>query len=119
MPVLARIVEAAGIPAVIVTMMPDLAERFQLPRIVGVAFPFGHPFGLPHDRAMQGTVARAALALYDRHDLPARVDVPIAWPVDPKVAYKSWQPAEPSPIIRYQMEQIRKRRAHEQARAGE
>jgi hypothetical protein len=29
MPVLARIVEAAGIPTVIVTMLPDLAERFR------------------------------------------------------------------------------------------
>jgi hypothetical protein len=48
-PVLARIVEAAGIPTVIVTMLPDLAERFGLPRIVGVEFPFGHPFGMVHE----------------------------------------------------------------------
>lgn len=111
---LARAVEMAGIPTVIVTMMPDLAERLRLPRIVGVEFPFGHPFGMPHDRDMQRTVAGAALALYEREDLPARVDVPIAWPVDPKVAYKAWQPHEPSPIIRYRMEQVRQRRQGEQ-----
>jgi hypothetical protein len=29
MPALARIVEAAGISTVIVTMLPDLAERFR------------------------------------------------------------------------------------------
>ena len=77
MPVLARIVEAAGIPTVIVTMLPDLAERFRLPRIVGVGFPFGHPLGMVHDREMQRTVTVAALSLYERTDLPVRKDLRI------------------------------------------
>jgi hypothetical protein len=81
-PVLARIVEAAGIPTVVATMMPEIAERFRLPRLVGVEFPFGHPFGMPHDSTMQRAVALAALSLYERTDLPARTDVPIVWPVD-------------------------------------
>jgi hypothetical protein len=65
-PVLARADEASGIATVLVTMMPDLGERFHLPRIVGVEFPFGHPFGVPNDRVMQRTVAEATLALYER-----------------------------------------------------
>ncbi len=44
-PVLARRLEDAGIPTVLVTMMPDIAERLLAPRIVGVEFPFGHAFG--------------------------------------------------------------------------
>jgi hypothetical protein len=76
--VLARIVESAGIPTVVVTMMPEIAERFRLPRVVGVEFPFGHPFGMPQDRMIQRTVGLAALSLYERTDLPARTDVPIA-----------------------------------------
>ena len=106
MPVLARIVEAAGIPTVIVSMLPDIAERFRLPRIVGVEFPFGHPFGVPHDRAMQRTVALAALSVYERDDLPARIDVPIAWPIDWKTAYKGWQPKEAAPIVAYLKNQV-------------
>ena len=63
---LARIIEAAGIPTVIVTMMPALADKFHATRTLGVEFPFGHPFGMPHDSEMQRAVALAALALYER-----------------------------------------------------
>ena len=56
MPVLARRIEAAGIPTVTVTMMPATAEQLLAPRIVGVEFPFGHPFGRPGDRAVQRIV---------------------------------------------------------------
>ena len=87
-------------------MLPDVAERFRLPRIVGVEFPFGHPFGMPEDRGMQRAVALAALSLYDLTDLPARVDVPIVWPVDWKVAYKAWQPKEAAPIVAHMKNQI-------------
>ena len=61
MPVLARIVEQAGIPTVTVTMMPDVAQKFRLSRIVGVEFPFGHNFGTPHNDELMMKVARAAV----------------------------------------------------------
>jgi hypothetical protein len=101
-PVLARIVEAAGIPTIVVTMMPEIAERFRLPRVVGVEF----PFGMPLDRTMQRTVALAALSLYERTDLPTRTDVPIVWPVDWKAAYKGWQPKEAAPIVTHLKNQV-------------
>ena len=63
MPVLARLIEAAGIPTVTVTMMPALAAAVLAPRIVGVEFPYGHPFGMPADRAMQRTVLETALTV--------------------------------------------------------
>jgi len=105
-PVLARAVEQSGIATVLVTMMPELGERFLLPRIVGVEFPFGHPFGMAHDRKMQRAAAETALTLYARQDLPTRTDVPIQWPVEWKTAYRSWQPKEPAPIIRYLKDQV-------------
>jgi hypothetical protein len=105
-PVLARIVEAAGIPTVIVSMLPEIAERFRLPRIVAVEFPFGHPFGMPHDREMQRTVGLAALFLYEQRDLPSLSDVPVVWPVDWKMAYKRWQPKEAAPIVAYLKNQV-------------
>ena len=100
MPVLARLVEAAGIPTVTVTMMPALAAAVLAPRIVGVEFPFGHPFGMPGDRAMQRRVLETALTvLSGAADFGTHVDVDIEWPVPRAAAYKSWQPREASPIV--------------------
>lgn len=107
---LARIVEESGIPTITVTMLPDVAEKHHLPRIVGVEFPFGHPFGMPQDRDMQRAVAKTALSLYDRSDLPARVDVAIKWPIDFKTAYRSWQPKEPAPVVAAMKREILERR---------
>ena len=100
MPVLARLVEAAGIPTVTVTMMPDLAAAVLAPRIVGVEFPFGHTFGLPGHGAMQRTVLETALhVLSGAAAFGTRVDVDIEWPLPRAAAYKSWQPKEASPIV--------------------
>ena len=110
---LARAVENAGIPTVIVTMMPALAECYSLPRIVGVEFPFGHAFGMPNDRQMQLSVARTAISLYDQSDFPARRDVPISWPVDFKIAYRGWQPKEASPAVAMMKQQILERHRSE------
>jgi hypothetical protein len=99
-PVLARLVEAAGIPTVIVTMMPDTADALVAPRVVGVEFPFGHPFGMPGDRAMQRRVLETAVTvLAGAARSGTRVDADIEWPQSRKEAYRAWQPAEPSPIV--------------------
>ena len=100
MPVLARLLEAAGLSTVVVTMMPSIASALGAPRIVGVEFPFGHPFGMPHDRQMQQRVLLIALTVLAGASKPGtRVDVDIAWPQDTRDAYRSWQPTEPSPIV--------------------
>ena len=100
MPVLARRLEAAGIPTVVVTMMPATAVQLLAPRVVGVEFPFGHPFGLPHDRRMQRIALETALAVLAGAGAPGtRVDVDLLWPQPRGEAYKAWQPAEPSPIV--------------------
>lgn len=99
-PVLARWIEEAGLPTVIVTMMPDVAERIGAPRIVGVEFPYGHPFGVPHDRTMQRRVLGTALTVLSGAARPGtRIDLDIEWPVPRRQAYRDWQPSEPSPIV--------------------
>jgi len=99
-PVLARELESRGLPTVLVTPMPDGAEHLLAPRIVGVEFPFGHPFGRPGDRATQRRVLETALTVLAGAAAPGtRVDLDLAWPEPRGVAYKSWQPAEPSPIV--------------------
>ena len=105
MPVLARWIEAAGIPTAVVTMMPDLAEERRAPRIVGVEFPFGHAFGMPEDRAMQRRTLELALrVLAGARLFGTRVDLDVEWPVPLREAYRAWQPKEPSPIVKKMME---------------
>lgn len=100
MPVLARRIEAAGIPTVIVTMMPATATQLLAPRVVGVEFPFGHPFGRPGDRATQGLVLETAVAVLAGAPAPrTRVDLDLEWPQPRGEAYRAWQPVEPSPIV--------------------
>ena len=103
---LARWIEEAGIPTVVVTMMPDVSVA--APRIVGVEFPFGHPFGLPHHPAMQRRVLETAVTVLAGAGGPGtRVDVDIEWPQPLREAYRVWQPAEPSPIVAAMMERLR------------
>ena len=117
---LARVVEATGIATVVVTMMPVLAEKRGAPRIVGVPFPFGQPFGMAHDTEMQLAVARAALEHLAAAQRPGeRIDVDIEWPVPLEEAYKAWQPPEPSPIVLHHLDRIRavRRKAAQDAKA--
>jgi hypothetical protein len=105
-PVLARVIESAGIPTVTVTMMPDLAAKFRLSRIVGVEFPFGHSFGTPHNDELMRTVANACVQALDEAGAAGyRLDVDAKWPVPDEVAYKTWHPSEPSPIVAAMLKQ--------------
>jgi hypothetical protein len=104
-PVLARWIEAAGMPTVVVTMMPAVAEERRAPRIVGVEFPYGHAFGMPHDKVMQRGVLELALRLLaGAPSFGARVDFDAEWPVPVREAYRAWQPKVPSPIVRKMLE---------------
>src|SRR5438105_15900212 len=92
-------------------MMPDLANRLGTPRVVGVEFPFGHPFGRPGDVAMQTAVLRDALDVLATATGPNTVvSLPYTWPEPQDVAYKAWQPREMSPIVRFMREQVLARR---------
>ena len=101
MPVLARVIEGLGVPTVTVTMMPDLAQKFRLSRVVGVEFPFGHSFGTPHNDALMAKVAHAAVqALEEAREPGYRLDVEAEWPVPLDEAYRTWHPPKPSPIVK-------------------
>jgi hypothetical protein len=116
---MARAIELAGFPTVTETMMPFLAERFLLDRIVGVQTPFGHAFGMPENLAMQRRISEAAIDLLKTATEPeTRVDVEIEWPVDDRTAYRDWHPDEPSPIVAYNIER-RRRLEEQQAERGD
>lgn len=89
----------------VVTMMPSVAEDRRAPRIVGVEFPFGHAFGMPHDRVMQRRTLELALrVLAGATKFGTRVDLDIVWPVPIREAYRAWQPKVASPIVRKMLE---------------
>ena len=48
-----RAIEAAGIPTVSVTMLPEITRKVGVPRAVRVGFPLGHPFGFPGQPFLQ------------------------------------------------------------------
>jgi hypothetical protein len=89
-------------------MMPSVAEERRAPRIVGVEFPFGHAFGMAHDKSMQRRTLEVALrVLAGASTSGTRVDLDIEWPVPLREAYRAWQPKEPSPIVRKLLESRR------------
>jgi len=90
-------------------MMPAVAEERLAPRIVGVEFPFGHPFGMPDDRTTQRQTLELALRVLAGATAPGtRVDLDREWPVPLREAYKSWQPKEPSPIVQRMLDAMKK-----------
>ncbi len=112
MPVLARVIESFGISTIVVTMMPNYAERCGVPRAAGVAYPFGHPFGRPGDVPMQLAVIRDALRLLAAATHPNTVThLPYQWPEPQEIAYKAWQPREMSPVVRFMRERTLAARA--------
>lgn len=66
MGLIARSLEAAGIPTVCIIGLRDIAEQVRPPRSVHLRWPFGHPLGEPGNRAQQLSVIHYALqALID------------------------------------------------------
>jgi hypothetical protein len=79
----ARVVEEAGIPTVVVSTGRDLTEQVRPPRSLFVNFPMGNPFGRPGDAAMQDRILRDAVGLFDTVDEAGTiVDAPYEWSED-------------------------------------
>ena len=61
MGLIARVIEAAGIPTVCIIGLRAIAERVRPPRTVHLRWPFGHPLGEPGNRAQHLSVIHYAL----------------------------------------------------------
>jgi hypothetical protein len=59
------VVERHGVRTVAVTFLEELTALVGTPRALSVRFPYGAPFGNPHNRWLQTRVLREALALLD------------------------------------------------------
>lgn len=79
-----RVLEAAGIPTVSLSMIPDLTRAVGVPRLAGIAYPLGRPLGRPHDADGQRAVLRATLELLASASGPdTYVELPFEWPETP------------------------------------
>ncbi len=98
MGLVARVIEASGIPTVTLNMIWPIQRLVGMPRVAAIEHPFGRPFGDVDDARTQTAVLRAALDVFERARQPGHVEhLPFVWPDDPKQT--KWHPAEPSPII--------------------
>lgn len=78
-------------------MIPDLTAAWGAPRVAAIEFPFGRPFGQPHDADTQRAVLLATVEVLRDAERPGTVvDLPFEWP-EP-IAQVHWHPKEPSPI---------------------
>jgi D-proline reductase (dithiol) PrdB len=79
----ARVVEEAGIPTVVVSTGRDLSAQVKAPRTVFVNFPMGNPFGRPFERAQQREILLDALrALELVRAGGTLIDLPYTWVED-------------------------------------
>lgn len=63
MGLVARVIEAAGIPTMLVSTGRDLTQQVLPPRSLFVNFPMGNPFGAPGQIDQQHRILRQALEL--------------------------------------------------------
>ena len=66
----ARHLEAAGIPTVILGSAIDVVEHCGVPRFLFTDFPLGNPCGKPFDADMQRAIVTAGVDLLERADAP-------------------------------------------------
>ena len=110
MGLVARQIEAAGIPTVTLNMIPAYHRLVGMPRVAAIEHPFGRPYGDVGDVDRQRAVMESALAFATSASGPGDViHLPFRWHQDPKDTH--WHPAEPSPIIAFMKERAAKREA--------
>jgi hypothetical protein len=79
----ARYLEANGIPTVIIGSALDVVEHCGVPRFVFTDFPLGNPCGHPWRRGMQGAIVHQALGLLPSADEPrTTAKAPFRWKDD-------------------------------------
>ena len=76
----ARLLEAEGIPTVIIGSARDIVEECGVPRFLFTDFPLGNPVGKPDDSAMQQRILGMALELLESARFPrTTVQAPFVW----------------------------------------
>lgn len=80
MSLVARHLEAHGIPTVVIGSARDIVEQCGVPRFVFTDFPLGNPCGRPYDADMQRTIVGTALNVLETARFPrTTVQTPFRW----------------------------------------
>jgi D-proline reductase (dithiol) PrdB len=98
----ARTLEANGLPTVIIGSALDIVEHCGVPRFVFTDLPLGNPVGHPWNRDMQREVVRLALRTLETASGPrTTVLAPVTWKDDPgwRERYGRVDPAERARLL--------------------
>jgi len=99
-----RVLEASGIATVCLSWIPDLTRAVGVPRLAGIAYPSGRPFGRPGDAEGQRAVLRATLEVLESATGPdTYVEFPFEWPETRAEALKDAKDHPPPPIAEFLM----------------
>lgn len=80
MSLVARHLEAHGIPTVVIGSARDIVEQCGVPRFVFTDFPLGNPCGRPYDADMQRDIVGTALDMLETARFPrTTVQTPFRW----------------------------------------
>jgi hypothetical protein len=105
----ARFLEEAGFSTVVLSPTYEFHRVVGIPRSAAIEYPYGRTVGQVGDREGQRQVLLAALSLFEKARKPGEVDhLPFTWPEEPKET--KWQPSEISPIVKLQLDDIKKAR---------
>ncbi|MFK7862962.1 MAG: hypothetical protein AB8B95_01930 [Pseudohongiellaceae bacterium] len=81
MSLVARILEANGIPTLVLGSAMDIVKRCNVPRYLHSDLPLGNPCGAPYDKAMQRLILEQGLQLLTDADEPGTIKRSgAAWP---------------------------------------
>ena len=80
MSLVARHLEANGIPTVVIATARDIVEQAAVPRLLFVDFPLGAPCGEPFDPGQQSAVLEMAFQLLETATVPRTTrEAGLAW----------------------------------------
>jgi D-proline reductase (dithiol) PrdB len=104
---IARHLEANGIPTVVMGCAKDIVEHTAVPRFLFSDFPLGNSAGKPHDLASQAFTLELALKLLEEAKGPqTTVQSPLIWSEDPswKLDYNNVERLSPEELARRRRE---------------
>ena len=103
----AHYLEAKGFSTVTLTNTPEFHRQVGIPRVAAIEYPYGRPVGQVHDPNGQREVLMAALSALEEAKTPGQIfHLPFTWPEEPKKT--DWHPPEISPIIKLNLDEIKK-----------
>ena len=116
----ARHLEANGIPTVIIGSALDIVQHCGVPRFYFTDFPLGNPCGHPWQPAMQREIVRQALSLFETAETPrTTIKAPFSWWEDGAIwraRYGRVDPADKERLLKLGEERRRQQAMAKQTR---